>query len=321
MTGAVSPKVHVQLSFDERADHAVAAVLKSLLGVIEANIEGTIEDLDSEFLHDLRVAVRRSRSVQRQFKHVFPPSELEPFRAEFRWVQQLSGDARDLDVWLLELPAMREQVPDEMRGDLMPLLDVLRTRRLEAHERMAEGLRSKRFTGMLGGWEVFLGKLELAGSTESPDAQRAIGPLAGERIRTVYGRIVDMGRVIDEHSPAADYHELRKKGKELRYLLELFGSRLYPAAAVKPMIKALKALQDVLGRHQDREVQAGLLRSLAGEIAQLPGGPATVLTMGVLVSRLDEDARAARRRFAERFAAFAGARQRALVKDAFAALE
>ncbi len=33
-----------------------------------------------------------------------------------------------------------------------------------------------------------------------------------------------MGGAIDESSPAEAYHELRKKGKELRYLLELFGA-------------------------------------------------------------------------------------------------
>ena len=67
----MSSKINVPLQFGERADKAVVGVLGALLGVIQANLEGTIEDLDSEFLHDLRVAVRRSRSVQRQFRHVF----------------------------------------------------------------------------------------------------------------------------------------------------------------------------------------------------------------------------------------------------------
>ena len=68
------------------------------------------------------------------------------------------------------------------------------------------------------------------------------------------------GGRINEASPAEEYHELRKKGKELRYLLELFGAPLYPSDVVDPLVKALKGLQDVLGRHQDREVQVALLR-------------------------------------------------------------
>ncbi len=82
--GGFSSKVEVQLHFGQRADTAAVAVLRRLHQVIEQNLEGTIEDLDAEFLHDLRVAVRRSRSVQRQLKRVFPPAELRHFRAEFQ---------------------------------------------------------------------------------------------------------------------------------------------------------------------------------------------------------------------------------------------
>ncbi len=79
--GGISSKIRVPLLAEQAADSAVTEVLRALLEVINANLDGTIEDPDSEFLHDLRVAVRRSRSVQRQFKHVFPPSELEHYRA------------------------------------------------------------------------------------------------------------------------------------------------------------------------------------------------------------------------------------------------
>src|SRR5690606_24644839 len=90
---------------------------------------------------------------------------------------------------------------------------------------------------------------------EAPDAARPIARVAGRRIRRVYARMVEMGTTIDDTSPAEALHNLRKRGKELRYLLELFGG-LWSAATVKPMVKRLKGLQDVLGTHQDREVQA-----------------------------------------------------------------
>jgi CHAD domain-containing protein len=284
------------------------------LGVIEANLEGTIEDLDSEFLHDLRVSVRRSRAVQRELKGVFAPAELAHFRAEFRWLQQVSGDARDLDVHVLEFGAMRALVPDPMQDDLEPLLDVLQARRVKAHAQLVRDLRSGHTTQLLSSWRAFLDRLEEGDETERPDAARPIGQVAGERIRKVYRRMVRMGEAIDESSPAEDYHELRKKGKELRYLLELFGAPLYPGEIVKPMIKTLKGLQDVLGRHQDREVQVALLRSLGPEV----GEPAALMAMGALIGRLADDERAARGEFAGRFAEFASKEQRRLVKETFA---
>ena len=97
----------------------------------------------------------------------------------------------------------------------------------------------------------------------------------------------------------------------------MFGAALYAEDVVKPMVKALKALQDVLGQRQDREVQVATLRSLRDEVARLPGGAAAVMAMGVLVERLGEDERAARQAFAERFEAFASKPQRQLVKDTF----
>ena len=109
--------------------------------------------------------------------------------------------------------------------------------------------------------------------------------------------MVKMGRAIDDDSPAEDLHELRKVGKELRYLLEFFAS-LYPADVVKPFIKTLKGLQDQLGRFQDREVQATALRNLAPDVAN----PPTVMAMGVLVDRFIKEEAQARTEFADRFA-------------------
>ncbi len=315
--GGFPAKVEVPLRLEERADAAAAAVLRALLEVIEANLEGTIEDLDSEFLHDLRVSVRRSRAVQRELKGVFPPAELARFRAEFRWLQQATGDARDLDVHVLEFGAMRSLVPEPMRADLDPLLDVLRAHRAGAHARLVSDLRSKHATALLSGWRAFLGRLAEADEAERPDAARPIGDVAGERIRKVYRQMVRMGGAIDESSPAEAYHELRKKGKELRYLLELFGAALYPGEVVKPMIKTLKGLQDVLGRHQDREVQVALLRSLAPEVGAKAQPEGALMAIGALIGRLAEDERAARGEFAGRFAQFASKEQRQLVKETF----
>jgi CHAD domain-containing protein len=315
--GGVSSKPDVHLSYNQRADEAVARVLRRLLDVIELNLEGTIADIDSEFLHDFRVSVRRSRSVQRELKHVFPAQELERFRVEFRWLQQITGDARDLDVYVLEFDEYRAMVPEDIRADLDPVLGVLGRRRAAAHREMVRALRSDRAAAIRLEWSAFLDALPGLPGDERPDAARSIGALAGERIAKVYRRMVRMGDAIDDSSPPEDYHELRKKGKELRYLLELFATPVYPTEVVKPMIKALKALQDVLGRHQDREVQAATLRSLRDEISVLPDGAAALMAMGVLVEHLEYDERAARAEFAERFAAFASKSQRSLVQETF----
>jgi CHAD domain-containing protein len=315
-----SSKIHVPLSRDEPAGTAAAAVLRALLEVTEANIPGAVADLDPEFLHDLRVSVRRARAVQREFRHVFEPDALSGFRAEFRWLQQATGDARDLDVYLLEFNDMRTLVPEPIRPDLDALHGVLEKRRAAARRRTVRALRSERTVALMTGWSAFLGRLaaDLQGTAAGPKAERPIGELAGDRIEKVYARMVRMGDAIGPDSPAADYHELRKKGKELRYLLELFGAPLFDNDVVRPMIKSLKALQDVLGRHQDREVQAAMLRSLGDAVAAASEGSAALLAMGALVERLEEDQFAAREQFASSFSTFASKRRRKRVKETFA---
>ena len=255
-----------------------------LLGVIEANLEGTIEDLDSEFLHDLRVSVRRSRAVQRELRLVFPPAELERFRAEFRWLQQATGDARDLDVHVLDFEEMRALgwAGGDSRTTSSRCSACCARGGRRRTSRLVDDLRSERATRRCfrGGARSWTGCKD-ADERERPDAARPLAEVAGERIRKVYRQMVRMGDAIDDASPAEDYHELRKKGKELRYLLELFGASLFDAEVVKPMIRTLKGLQDVLGRHQDREVQVALLRSLAPEVAKADrGGEAALMSLG-----------------------------------------
>jgi CHAD domain-containing protein len=302
MSGAAKAKVEVALAYDQRADAGATAVLRRLLGVILENMPGALEGSDSEYLHQLRIAVRRSRTVQRQLGGAFPVLELPGFRSEFRWLQRATGDARDLDVYVEELDGLARMLPPGIRGDLDPLRPVLAHGRLAARAEMTTALRSARVQALFDDWEQLLESVVELPLDDRPIATRPLGAAVGRRIRKVYGRVLAMGAAIDDDSPAADYHELRKKSKELRYLLELFAVNLFEDEVVSSAIAALKSVQDVLGRHQDREVQMGMLRSVAGEVASLPGGAAACMAMGVLVDRLGADERAARREFGERFA-------------------
>ncbi len=152
----ISSKPDVALAHDQPATSAASAVLRALLHVIEANYDGTIADVDSEFLHDLRVAVRRTRAVQRELRAVFAPDELERFRTEFRWLQQVTGDARDLDVYVLEFDNFRALVPEDMRAELEPVLEILRERRRVARRTMVRALRSARAKRLLEDWRALV---------------------------------------------------------------------------------------------------------------------------------------------------------------------
>jgi CHAD domain-containing protein len=314
--GGTSSKLRISLSADQRADSATALLLVHLQATIEHNLPGTLAAADSEFLHDLRVAVRRTRSALRQLKGVFPPPQLEHFRTELRRLQHVTGPTRDLDVYVEELETHAAGVSHQARADLEPLRRLLADHRRREQRRMVRELRSDRTAMLLADWSRFLEGLVVAPQDDRPHADRPIATVAGRRIDVTYRNMVTAGSVIDDDSPAESLHDLRKTGKELRYLLEFFAD-LYPDDVVAPMITTLKALQDSLGRFQDREVQATVLRSLGHEVAALPDGPAALLAMGLLMDRLEREQAQARAEFSERFAAFADASQRKLVKRTF----
>jgi CHAD domain-containing protein len=313
----VSSKPRVKLAAGTRSDVAAATVLARLLEIAQANVEGTLDDLDTEFLHDLRVAIRRARSVLRELKRVHDPEALGNLHRELKWAQMLTGPVRDLDVQLLEWDQLVAPLAPERGAELDPLHAILARRRAREFQRLRRGLRGARFRAAMAAWRALAASTPAeAGAEDRPDAALRIEAVAGARIRRVYRRMVRDGAQITADSPPEDLHELRKRGKELRYLLELFGS-LFPREAVKPMVATLKDLQDVLGRFQDREVQTEMLRAVREELAAEPEGPAALIALGPALEDLLADQRAAREEFAERFARFAGDEQRAVVRDVF----
>jgi CHAD domain-containing protein len=307
----------VPMAADERADAVVARVLLRLLEVQDANLPGTLADADLEFLHDFRVAIRRTRSVLREMQGVFARDDLASVRGAFKWLQNETGPTRDLDVYLQEFEQLRALAPGTRQADLSPLEPLLRERHRRARVAMEHALTSERARRLRQDWGELLRTLVPRSEDARPEAARPISELAAERIRKVHRRMVRMGRAITPDSPAEDYHELRKKGKELRYLLELFGAQLFDPEVVKPMIRALKSLQDVLGLHQDREIQIAMLTELGDELVSRPGGAGALIAIGTLIDRLEGDADGARTRFAAAFAEFASAAQCKLVADEF----
>jgi len=305
------------------AGEAVKRIHRTLLGTILANEDGVRRDLDSEFLHDFRVAVRRTRSALGQVKGVLPAPVLEHFRGEFSWLGKATGPTRDLDVYLLKIGGYKEFLPEGVREDLAPLEAFLAERQKKEQARLVRALDSERYRALVEGWRHFLDGEILDGAAEEPEgerpanAERPIGEVASERIWKVYRRVEKRGSRIDDDSPAERLHQLRIDCKKLRYLLEFF-RHLYPADEVGRLIKALKKLQDLLGDFNDYEVQQEHLERYAHDMAEAGRAPVpTFLAMGRLLARLADGQDGERRRFAQRFARFVGEENRESFRGLF----
>jgi CHAD domain-containing protein len=291
-------RLRIQLDPDIPAADAAVVVLRTLLTTIEANHDGTLDDIDTEFLHDLRVAVRRTRSGLRAWTGVFTAGAMSRFAPGFRWVQQVTGPSRDLDVWVLEFDHEASHLAPDAGGHLAPLRELVATRRVDAHRRMNRSLRSVRYGRLLERWRAFLEAPALG-----PEAARPAREVASERIRRAHRRVVKPGRAITAESPPEHLHDLRKRAKDLRYLLEFFSAR-HPATEMTRLVGELKALQDNLGAFQDDQVQAANLRAFADDLSRGGAGPEALVAIGQLVAHHERTSAAARAEFASRFGAF-----------------
>jgi len=326
--GDYSNKVDATITAGMPAAQAAATILLRLLDTIEANVPGLLRDIDTEFLHDLRVAVRRTRSALKLFGDALTAplaprdsrltgDELARFAAEFKWVGDLTTPTRDLDVHLLGFEdtsrALRAAKPD----DLEPFRAYLAQRRLREFRALSRGLRSARFAALTQDWRERLTRIResvsgrtaasaRSGQSGSP-ARETAGTLGMERTRRAFAKVARRGAVISPVSPAESLHDLRKRCKELRYALEFFAP-LFPPVAYGAVLGDLKRLQDCLGEFQDTEVQIGEIRVLATSMLTAGEAPAvTLLAMGEVTAGLAARQQAARAEFERRFAAFAGA--------------
>lgn len=299
---AYSSKLVIKLKPKMRADEASKVIYRHLLNAIYINEAGTISDTDTEFLHDFRVAVRRTRSGLSQFKNTLPAAVVSQHAVFFSWLGQITGLTRDLDVYLLSYKKYKEALPVSLREDISPLYDFLKQKQSQAQKELAEKLKSSEYRKKLAAWDAYL-KEPLAKKGKASNTNISIKELAEQRIWAVYKRILKEGEAINESSPAEALHDLRKTCKKLRYLMEFFQS-LYKADDMKSLLKILKGFQTVLGDFQDYEIQEVNIKQFSEEMMANNVPANTLLAMGVLVQDLDKMKCRARNDFAKQFAVF-----------------
>ncbi|MEM1181426.1 MAG: CHAD domain-containing protein [Acidobacteriota bacterium] len=314
--GDYTSKVKLKLKRRSTALEASQTIYGSLLDAMLINEPGLRADLDSEFLHDFRVAVRRTRSALSQVKGVFADDVVEHFKNQFRWLGQITGPTRDLDVYLLKMPTYRADLPEASQEHLEPLERFLVERQAAEQRELVRQLDSARYRDLIDTW-----RLQLARPSTGPLAEAPVVDVASARVWKLYRRMVKAGRAITDETPAEALHDVRIVGKKLRYLMEFFRS-LYAKKEIDTAIRELKRLQDLLGDFNDYEVQEAAMGQFAVQLADSmkahgQDSAPSLLAMGRLQAHLDDGRTRERWRFAERFERFASVENRARFRALF----
>jgi inorganic triphosphatase YgiF len=136
------------------SNDAFTALVQSCLAHYTANQRGTLDGADPEYLHQMRVALRRLRSVFSTFAPLFSATALAPPAAETRWLAQVLGPARDWDVFNADiLPPVTARYA--RHAGMVAVTRSAARLRLAANRRARRAVASARGQGLLlalGGW-------------------------------------------------------------------------------------------------------------------------------------------------------------------------
>ncbi|MEY2454310.1 MAG: hypothetical protein QOD92_3884 [Acidimicrobiaceae bacterium] len=234
---------------------------------IEAQRGPAVIGEEPEALHDLRVAVRRTRSGLKHSRGLLSKKQRRRFQDEFSRLQDVTSSARDYEVWMASLP-----VDDPLRLVLAGYHDT-------ARRYASASLAAPHTQKLLARWHTALASLPRGNTRVSSE----------ERIAAQKQRVFQAAETAGVEADATQLHGLRKRVKELRYLVELFMDD-----DRRPLRKPLKKLQDALGEVQDVAVQRAWLLDHAEEV-----GP-----VDVRLKELDEREAVARAAYGELYAQF-----------------
>jgi CHAD domain-containing protein len=284
---------------------AARAIFACLLDVVEANEDGVRQDLDSGFLHDMRVAVRRSRTVLGEMKRILSAPHFVHYREELAWLAAVTGPVRDLDVLLEALSEYGEWLGAEHRRGLDALRAVVRSRRSVERRALLEALASQRYRALKKGWRALIEADDARWGADA--AARPAGEAALAMIERRRDKLIAHGEKLAADSPDEDFHDLRKQVKKLRYLLELFAGAI-PAGSARALLHGLKELQKRLGTYQDMSVHRAALKGLRESLTAEDGqDEAAQQALSLLLDEMRARKRDAAGELIRAFSRFAGA--------------
>jgi CHAD domain-containing protein len=288
------------------------AVLATVAESISLNWQGTIDRVDPEALHDLRVGVRRTRTIVGQGRNVLPPAMVTRARGGFAWLGARTGPARDLDVLLQSWDGITEPLGAQSAAALEPVRAALQNRRREASEALIDAMQSPQTAELMRTWHAWVSD-SAAHERSGRHGLRPLGKVVAKRIDRLQNRVLDGGRSVGLDSPADSVHELRKDAKKLRYRVECFGN-MVPKKPRAEFVRRLKAIQDGLGQYQDAVVHIDEVRGVALPLRD--GSTETLLAAGQLIERFEQQRLAALGEFTGQFTDYDSKKTRRALRSA-----
>lgn len=224
---------------------ALRSIVDACVSQFRLNESAGLDAEDSEYVHQMRVAIRRLRSAIRVFGPVLAKDFATRFVPGLRGLAGALGPARDWDVlhYELVLPVVRTD-PQDAR--LSALAREIVRRREAARAGCRETLRE-------GAHRMLLIDLLAHVHCEWPDASAEPMPdlreFAVARLDALHRKAMRAAKRADANDISA-LHRLRIMIKRLRYAIEFFAP-LFPAKSQRRYLARMASLQEDLGKLND----------------------------------------------------------------------
>lgn len=238
-----APRVDLSPAGDDARAAARIAVAAALAHG-QANEAGVLASADIEFVHQLRVSLRRLRSALRLFERAIDPADTAAFADDLRWAAGELGACRDWDVFVTgTLPALLAAHGDA--DEAKRVLRRARERQREARRAAREALASRRYG---------LAMLRVARWLSSPPGEPppetpALEDLASACLRKGARRVAAGERAFATMDAEAR-HTLRIRVKRHRYAVEFLGGLFRQKEAARHARRLARAQED-LGHAND----------------------------------------------------------------------
>ncbi|MFG2641838.1 CHAD domain-containing protein [Streptomyces sp. NPDC048370] len=275
---------------DDTAGGRVLAYVREQVEALVALDPAVRRDLPDS-VHQMRVACRRLRSAFKSYRKVLDRTATDPLGDELKWLAGELGFARDQEVLHERLRARLDEIPRTLAlGPVRARLRIWHHAHSGGARRKAlAALDSARHLALLDALDALLADPPLLKA-----AHDAPEPVLAAAVLKDYDRLatrVDHALALHPgHDRDLAMHEARKAAKRARYAAEAARPSLGKPA--KRFAKRVKAVQTLLGDHQDSVVARGALRDLG---VQAHAAGESAFTWGLLHGQ-EEAAGAARER-------------------------
>ena len=258
MPFALVPEMSVNTAF--------RAIIWNCLEHLHSNEAGMLEGRDSEYLHQMRVALRRQRSALSIFSRVFSKAAFAPVAQQLKWLAGQFGPARDWDVFATQiLIPVCASFPDHPgMAALREKCEQLRQQHNEIARHTVESAHYAEVMLQLGAWlstEAWLSQPNPAAPAELPKAEAPVKKFATVLLAHRHRQLRKYDKELENFN-VAELHALRIVAKKQRYMAEFFAG-FYPPKEARRYICCLSALQDILGAMNDTANAQRLLSEVA----------------------------------------------------------